>query len=110
MFNSSATQAELFSYIQPFVDAAVDGYNSTIFAFGQTNSGKTYTISGHDWTADNEPMEEFSDLESSAGILARTFRRIFERIRQVKTEDTDFTVRCSYMELYNENVFDLLKQ
>ncbi|EKM79626.1 hypothetical protein AGABI1DRAFT_74724 [Agaricus bisporus var. burnettii JB137-S8] len=73
------------------VHAAMDGYNAVVFAYGQTASGKTYTLSG----GDDEP-----------GIIPRAMRDVFGFIRQTPTRE--YLLRCSYLEIYNENIHDLL--
>lgn len=73
------------------VHAAMDGYNAVVFAYGQTASGKTYTLSG----GEDEP-----------GIIPRAMRDVFGFIRQTPTRE--YLLRCSYLEIYNENIHDLL--
>ena len=75
------------------VHAAMEGYNAVIFAYGQTASGKTYTLSGD--SAGEEP-----------GIIPRAMRDVFAFIR--KTEEREYLLRCSYLEIYNESIIDLL--
>ncbi|THH07214.1 hypothetical protein EW145_g3540 [Phellinidium pouzarii] len=73
------------------VNAAMDGYNSVVFAYGQTASGKTFTLTG----TDDEP-----------GIIPRAMKDVFAYIR--RTPAREYLLRCSYLEIYNEAVFDLL--
>ncbi|KAF9445112.1 kinesin-like protein [Macrolepiota fuliginosa MF-IS2] len=73
------------------VHAAMEGYNAVIFAYGQTASGKTYTLSGD---------------EEEPGIIPRAMRDVFGFIRQTPTRE--YLLRCSYLEIYNENIHDLL--
>ena len=73
------------------------GYNVTVLAYGQTGSGKTHSM-GTAYKADIEP-----DLE---GVIPRAVRDIFQIIGD-KT-DTEYIVRVSFLELYNEQLFDLL--
>ncbi|KIL66902.1 hypothetical protein M378DRAFT_185909 [Amanita muscaria Koide BX008] len=73
--------------------AAMEGYNAVVFAYGQTASGKTYTLSG-----DEEGGEP--------GIIPRAMRDVFATIK--KTPDREYLLRCSYLEIYNETIFDLL--
>jgi centromeric protein E len=73
------------------VHAAMEGYNAVIFAYGQTASGKTYTLSG---------------CEEEPGIIPRAMRDVFGFIRQTPTRE--YLLRCSYLEIYNENIHDLL--
>ncbi|KAF9807368.1 hypothetical protein SFRURICE_008917 [Spodoptera frugiperda] len=76
---------------KPIVQAATAGFNGTIFAYGQTSSGKTFTMTGTD---------------DSPGIIPLAVVNLFEIIRSVP--DRDFLVRVSYIEIYNETVRDLL--
>ncbi len=69
----------------------MEGYNAVIFAYGQTASGKTYTLSGD---------------EEEPGIIPRAMRDVFAFIRQTPTRE--YLLRCSYLEIYNENIHDLL--
>ncbi|PFH47916.1 hypothetical protein AMATHDRAFT_150971 [Amanita thiersii Skay4041] len=75
------------------VQAAMDGYNAVIFAYGQTASGKTYTLSGD--PAGEEP-----------GIIPRSMKEVFASIK--RTPDREYLLRCSYLEIYNETIYDLL--
>jgi hypothetical protein len=77
---------------QRIVHGAVEGYNGTIFAYGQTSSGKTHTMKG----SREEP-----------GIIPQSVFEVFNMIRQ--TMDREFIVRVSYMEIYNEVIMDLLE-
>jgi len=74
------------------------GYNCTIFAYGQTGTGKTYTMSG-------DMSETFGLLSDAAGIIPRVLQSLFNKL---EIDDTDSTVRCSFIELYNEELRDLL--
>ncbi|XP_047989242.1 centromere-associated protein E-like [Leguminivora glycinivorella] len=76
---------------QPIVEAAIAGFNGTIFAYGQTSSGKTYTMSG---------------TETSPGIIQLAVMNLFHQIKCIP--DRDFLVRVSFIEIYNETLKDLL--
>jgi len=83
----------------------MEGYNGTIFAYGQTGSGKTYTIQGPNF----EDIENGTDSEENIGIMPRAFEYIFNCIREKEEkEDVEFLVKCSYFEIYNEQIMDLL--
>ncbi|KAH9080326.1 kinesin-domain-containing protein [Lactarius deliciosus] len=73
------------------VCAAMDGYNAVVFAYGQTASGKTFTLSGDD----DQP-----------GIIPRAMKDVFACIR--RTPAREYLLRCSYLEIYNETIHDLL--
>ncbi|KIJ17540.1 hypothetical protein PAXINDRAFT_73078 [Paxillus involutus ATCC 200175] len=71
--------------------AAMEGYNAVIFAYGQTASGKTFTLSGN---------------EDQPGIIPRAMKDVFSHIRRAPTRE--YLLRCSYLEIYNETIYDLL--
>jgi hypothetical protein len=81
----------------PILDKAFCGYNGTIFAYGQTGSGKTWTMQGAPGTEAN-------------GIIPRMCSSLFERVVREKEErpSVQFLVTCSYFEIYNEVIYDLL--
>jgi kinesin family protein 6/9 len=90
-------QSEIFDGVaKEVVDSALDGYNGTIFAYGQTGSGKTYTITG-----EPEKIEK-------RGLIPRTISYIFNEIR--KRPLFKWTVSISYLEIYNNDGYDLLHQ
>uniref|UniRef100_A0A182HT43 Kinesin-like protein n=1 Tax=Anopheles arabiensis TaxID=7173 RepID=A0A182HT43_ANOAR len=92
----SAPQIDLYvDTARPIVDKVLEGYNGTILAYGQTGTGKTYTMSGS------------ADSPQTKGIIPNTFAHIFGHIARGK-ENQKFLVRVSYMEIYNEEVRDLL--
>lgn len=81
---------------KPIIDSVLDGFNGTIFAYGQTSSGKTHTMSGPDIT----------NIELQ-GIIPRMVRTLFMRIEN-SSEDIVFTVHVSMVEIYNERIKDLI--
>lgn len=94
------SQAEIFDVIgKPIADSCLSGYNSTIFAYGQTGAGKTFTILG--------PSQDPED--SQRGLLPRCFEYIFNSIEEIKLKhDIQFLIKCSYLEIYQEQINDLL--
>ncbi|KAK4483353.1 hypothetical protein RD792_010539 [Penstemon davidsonii] len=100
----SGVKIDIFELIgAPLIENCLAGFNSSVFAYGQTGSGKTYTI----WGASNSLLEE-----DQQGLAPRVFRRLFERIdeEQVKQADSQlvYMCRCSFLEIYNEQITDLL--
>ena len=90
-------QEEVFEYtMNDIIKSSVQGYNGTIFAYGQTGSGKTFTISG--------APSNFA----YRGIIPRSISRLFNEI-STKPE-YDFNIQISYLEIYNEIMFDLLPE
>nr|KYP38290.1 Kinesin-like protein KIF15 [Cajanus cajan] len=91
----------------PLVENCLAGFNSSVFAYGQTGSGKTYTMWG--------PANALSDDDSAndqQGLAPRVFERLFARINeeQIKHYDKEvkYQCRCSFLEIYNEQITDLL--
>lgn len=94
----SCRQADLFDFsIRPTVDDILNGYNGTVFAYGQTGAGKSYTMMGGDIT----------DREQK-GVIPRITEQIFESILQSES-NIEYTVAVSYMEIYMERIRDLLR-
>eukprot|EP00347_Sterkiella_histriomuscorum_P004399 403360607 len=79
----------------PLVESVIEGYNGTIFAYGQTGCGKTHTMLG------------YPETPELRGIIPNCFNHIFGFIDANK-DGTKFLVRCSYLEIYNEEIRDLL--
>ncbi|XP_058885630.1 centromere-associated protein E isoform X2 [Acipenser ruthenus] len=92
VFNTDETTDKLYQDVaQPLVVSAVNGYNGTIFAYGQTSSGKTFTMMGN---------------QKSLGVIPLAIQDIFKIIDD--SPNREFLLRVSYMEIYNETVTDLL--
>ncbi|KAJ5895656.1 hypothetical protein N7495_007347 [Penicillium taxi] len=97
VFSPAADQTLVFDeVVSPIINEMLAGYNCTIFAYGQTGTGKTYTMSG-------DMTDTLGILSDDAGIIPRTLYSLFNKL-----EDTDSTVKCSFIELYNEELRDLL--
>ncbi|KAG5632052.1 hypothetical protein H5410_003769 [Solanum commersonii] len=90
----------------PMVDNCMSGYNSCMFAYGQTGSGKTYTMMG-------DIGEMSGKLGEQCGITPRIFEYLFTRIREEedkrKNEKLKYSCKCSFLEIYNEQITDLLE-
>ncbi|XP_048189555.1 centromere-associated protein E isoform X2 [Perognathus longimembris pacificus] len=92
VFHSNETTKNVYEEIAvPIIDSAIQGYNGTIFAYGQTASGKTHTMMGS---------------EDCLGVIPRAIHDIFQKMK--KFPDREFLLRVSYMEIYNETITDLL--
>ncbi|KAH9605673.1 hypothetical protein KSS87_021524 [Heliosperma pusillum] len=99
---------EIFDLVgSPLVENCLAGFNSSVFAYGQTGSGKTYTM----WGPANALLEENLANEQQ-GLTPQVFERLFARINeeQIKHADKQLTYqcRCSFLEIYNEQITDLL--
>ena len=116
VFGPDATQAEVYeSAIEPIVLETLEGFNCTVFAYGQTGTGKTHTMEGAG-DEKKEKAERFSDtpnaslasndaIPTNAGIVPRALRQIFSHLANTTTE---YSVKCTFLELYNEEITDLL--
>uniref|UniRef100_A0A671MZJ6 Kinesin-like protein KIF11 n=1 Tax=Sinocyclocheilus anshuiensis TaxID=1608454 RepID=A0A671MZJ6_9TELE len=102
VFGPSAKQIDVYrSVVCPILDEVIMGYNCTVFAYGQTGTGKTFTMEG-----ERSPNEEFTwEEDPLAGIIPRTLHQIFEKLTN---NGTEFSVKVSLLEIYNEELFDLL--
>ncbi|KAL9240082.1 hypothetical protein vseg_014342 [Gypsophila vaccaria] len=106
--DTQSTQSDIFQLVgSPLVENCLAGFNSSVFAYGQTGSGKTYTM----WGPANALSEENLANEQQ-GLTPRVFERLFSRINeeQIKHADKELTYqcRCSFLEIYNEQITDLL--
>ena len=79
----------------PLVESVIGGYNGTIFAYGQTGCGKTHTMVG-------------LAAPEHQGIIPNAFAHIYGYIDDQSNVEKKFLVRCSYVEIYNEEIRDLL--
>lgn len=100
--DDSVGQAEFFdvSGAKRLLDAALDGYAATIFAYGQTGAGKTHTIAGPEGRA---PPTLGSD---DAGLILRTCEYLTARAQGLTDARCQF--RASFLEIYNDQAYDLL--
>lgn len=90
-------QSDIFNFsIRPTVDDILNGYNGTVFAYGQTGAGKSYTMMGSN-----------IDDDAGKGVIPRIVEQIFASIL-ASPGTIEYTVRVSYMEIYMERIRDLL--
>ena len=96
VFPSDTNQKTIFETVaKPLISAAFEGINGTLFCYGQTSSGKTYTMEGI--TTDNNLM----------GVIPRMMQLIFDTINS-GSPDIEFSVKCQYYQIYNEKIQDLI--
>ncbi|KAI7113440.1 kinesin-domain-containing protein, partial [Hortaea werneckii] len=111
VFSPAADQGMVFDdVVSPILDEVMSGFNCTIFAYGQTGTGKTYTMSGD--------ITDMLPIPDAAGIIPRVLHSLFERLgsdsptstpqREGKESMGEHSVKCSFIELYNEELRDLL--
>ncbi|OCH92129.1 kinesin [Obba rivulosa] len=102
----STSQHELFTATAlPLISRFVEGFNCTILAYGQTSSGKTFSMTGIDLDADP------ADPSNGMGIIPRAVSTIFTRCKELKEERGsawNYSIKGSFIEIYNEDLIDLL--
>lgn len=90
VFTPQIANEEIFGEISQLVQSALDGYNVCIFCYGQTGSGKTYTMSSPD------------------GMIPRATKMIYDTMHQLKEKSWSYTMEGNFIEVYNEELHDLL--
>ncbi|KAG5917116.1 hypothetical protein E4U42_007381 [Claviceps africana] len=90
VFTPAVQNEEIFGEISQLVQSALDGYNVCIFCYGQTGSGKTYTMSSED------------------GMIPRATHMIYDTMTKLKEKSWEYTMEGSFVEVYNEELNDLL--
>lgn len=97
VFKPEATQTDIFNQVSDLVQSALDGYNVCLFSYGQTGAGKTHTMQGN-----NVPGQE--------GIIPRSIAKILKTVATLKEQGWEYTLEASYIEVYNEQLRDLLAE
>ncbi|VDM21676.1 unnamed protein product [Wuchereria bancrofti] len=104
VYGTHAKQLDIYlDLVEPLVKNVLAGYNCTLFAYGQTSTGKTFTMEGEQISS---AYEHAWNGDSSVGIVPRALQHIFTELENQDAEE--FSVRVSYVELYNEELYDLL--
>ncbi|KAL6507969.1 hypothetical protein OROGR_024164 [Orobanche gracilis] len=99
VFGPKAQQRAIYDQsISPIVSEVLEGFNCTVFAYGQTGTGKTYTMEGG-------MRKKSSELPVEAGIIPRAVRQIFDTL---EAQNADYNMKVAFSELYNEEITDLL--
>jgi len=94
IFEQNSSQEEIFEIIgKKIIKKSIEGYNNSVFCYGQTGSGKTFTMCG-------------SKNWKERGLIPRILIELFKTIREIK--NYTFDIFISYLEIYNENAYDLL--
>ncbi|XP_056158064.1 kinesin-like protein KIF3B [Lampris incognitus] len=96
VYDGGSTQRDLYDEtVRPLIESVLAGFNGTIFAYGQTGTGKTYSMQG----AWRDPEQR--------GVIPNAFDHIFTHISRSQS-DKQYLVRASYLEIYREEIRDLL--
>lgn len=97
VLSPQSTQGDVYQSVEPLVESLFEGYNATVFAYGQTGSGKTYTIGGGNLS---------SMTEQEQGIIPRAVKQMYDLMNSKPA--VHFAVNVSYIEIYMEELCDLL--
>jgi kinesin family protein 11 len=89
------------SVVHPIISEVLAVYNYTVFAYGHTGTGKTCTMEGQQ----SNDVAVSWDTDPLSGIIPRTLSNLFDELR---IQQAEFTVRVSFLEIYNEELLDLL--
>ncbi|KAG7643433.1 Kinesin motor domain [Arabidopsis suecica] len=101
VFGPKSQQRSIYDQaIAPIVHEVLEGFSCTVFAYGQTGTGKTYTMEGG-------MRKKGGDLPAEAGVIPRAVRHIFDTL---EAQNADYSMKVTFLELYNEEVTDLLAQ
>ncbi|KAJ0404184.1 hypothetical protein P43SY_002027 [Pythium insidiosum] len=112
VFQGDASQDDVFRSVEDCIDGLLAGFDCSVFAYGQTGTGKTHTMSGlphHD-----DGREDFSDgadgfdMRPEFGIVPRGIAKLFDAIDAARSSAVSFSVYCSFVEIYNEKIYDIL--
>ncbi|KAL7136508.1 hypothetical protein ABFS83_10G035900 [Erythranthe nasuta] len=99
VFGPKAQQRSIYDQaISPIVSEVLEGFNCTVFAYGQTGTGKTYTMEGG-------MRKKGGELPVEAGIIPRAVRQFFDTL---EAQNADYSMKVTFSELYNEEITDLL--
>jgi kinesin family protein C1 len=96
VFAPSAGQDAVFDEVSEFVQSALDGYSVCLFSYGQTGSGKTHTMTG-------------TGSGAMRGLIPRSIEQIGLHKKMLEQEGWEYTMECSFLEIYNEIIRDLLR-
>ncbi|XP_058831163.1 kinesin-like protein KIF12 isoform X2 [Topomyia yanbarensis] len=104
VFEPGSTQDDVLQYsgIKRLIEMAIEGFSCTAFCYGQTGSGKTHTLTGPPELFYGKPDPQ----HGSHGLVFRSFLYLFKLLQERK--DTNFVLKASFLEIYNEKVIDLL--
>ena len=128
ILSQKSTQKDVFNFIKPCMKYIKKGINCTILAYGQTGSGKTYTMFGGEWamndkSTDYEQRKKFNKdkynfilneeltidpFSKTNGIIPNLIMNLFQTYGSYNSQENNIIITCSYIQIYNEQVYDLL--
>ena len=128
VLSQNSTQKDVFSFVKPCMNLIKQGINCTILAYGQTGSGKTYTMFGGEWamndkSTDYQQRKNFNKdkynfllndeliidpFSKTNGIIPNLIMSLFKSYGAYDSKENNIIITCSYIQIYNEQVYDLL--
>jgi hypothetical protein len=131
VLDERSTQSDVFCQVEPLLQFSLDGYNTTVFTYGQSGTGKTYSMLGYDlWAMARDSLQKFSNNninnnkenrlllhsavlelatdEESIGIIPRSMEWLFQQTHTLSQRRIDVKISVSYVEIHNERLIDLL--
>ena len=128
VLSQKSTQKDVFNFVKPCTKLIKQGINCTILAYGQTGSGKTYTMFGGEWamndkSTDYQQRKNFNKdkynfllndeliidpFSKTNGIIPNLIMNLFQSYGAYDSNDNNIIITCSYIQIYNEQVYDLL--
>ncbi|CAL5970782.1 Kinesin-like_protein [Hexamita inflata] len=110
VFQPDTTQADFYeSAVSPILKDFIQGYNCSVFTYGQTGSGKSYSMYGPDSYLDQVQVKNATLNFESLPLVGAIPRVVDELFRILQVQQIDFQVRVSHVEVYNEDIYDLLQ-
>ncbi|WFD26646.1 hypothetical protein MNAN1_001629 [Malassezia nana] len=109
VYGLDTEQEDLFQEsVHPLVQRFLDGFNTTVFAYGQTSSGKSYSMGTSEESA-HIPMDNLlTELDKRVGIIPRAAQQICAALSHLDNDGVEYKLSVSFLELYNEELIDLL--
>ena len=106
VFDDASKQADVFSSVKPLLTSVLQGYNACIFAYGQTSAGKSHTMLGPG--GGSQAFDKGN--KSEWGLIPRAVEFIFSELHRAADDSyLTYKVKASFVQVYNENLYDLLK-
>ncbi len=95
---------------ESLIERVIEGFHATILAYGQTSSGKTYTMEGYDYIQSDEGPVPDTKHGGNLGVTPRCIKKLFDKVKVLNHQDQDvkYTIQCSFLQIYQEKIYDLL--
>lgn len=106
VFDERSSQSDVFDSVKPLLSSVLNGFNACVFAYGQTSAGKSHTMLGPGGGTQSVQQTNKADL----GLIPRAVEYIFNSMsKQADDGYLSYNVKASFVQIYNENLHDLLK-